>query len=222
MLGIITADDIMDVVEEEAEEDVQKMGAVGPIEHGYFAATYFTYLRKRAPWLLILFVGGFFTTSVMEHFEPVLRALTRLAFYIPLLISAGGNSGSQSATLIIRGLAVGDIESKDWWRVMVREFAQGITLGGLLAFIGVARAMVSDESMSMASLIGITIIALVTLGCVVGAMMPLLLHRLGADPATSSTPFIATLVDALGLVVYLTLARLLLAGASDIALTAPG
>jgi magnesium transporter len=222
MLGIITADDIMDVVEEEAVEDVHKMAAVGPMEHGYFSASFPTYLKKRAPWLLILFVGGFFTTGVMEHFEPVLQALTHLAFYIPLLISAGGNSGSQSATLIIRGLAVGDIESKDWWRVMVREFAQGITLGGMLAAVGVGRALVSGDDLQMANLIGITIIALVTLGCVVGAMMPLLLHRLGVDPATSSTPFIATLVDALGIVVYLTLARLMLTGASQIALPGPG
>lgn len=222
MLGIITADDIMDVVEEEAEEDAQKMGAVEPIEHGYFAASFFTYLRKRAPWLLILFVGGFFTTSVMEHFEPVLQVLTQLAFYIPLLISAGGNSGSQSATLIIRGLAVGDIESKDWWRVLTRELGQGLTLGALLASVGVARVLTSDDGVQMATLIGITIVALVTLGCVVGAMMPLLLHRLGADPATSSTPFIATLVDALGIVVYLTLARLLLSGASNVAQSAAG
>lgn len=222
LLGIITADDIMDVVEEEAEEDVHKMAAVGPMEHGYFSASFPTYLKKRAPWLLILFVGGFFTTSVMEHFEPVLRTLTHLAFYIPLLISAGGNSGSQSATLIIRGLALGDIESKDWWRVMVRESAQGITLGGMLAAVGVGRALVSGDDLQMANLIGITIIALVTLGCVVGAMMPLLLHRLGVDPATSSTPFIATLVDALGIVVYLTLARLMLTGASQIALPGPG
>lgn len=222
MLGIITSDDIMDVVEEEAEEDAQKMGAVAPLEHGYFAAPFGTYLRKRAPWLMILFFGGFFTTSVMEHFEPVLQVLTQLAFYIPLLISAGGNSGSQSATLIIRGLAVGDIESRDWWRVMVKEFVQGITLGAILATIGVVRVYASGDGTGMAILIGVTIISLVTLGCVVGAMMPLLLHRLGADPATSSTPFIATLVDALGIVVYLSLARLLLMGASHAALSGPG
>lgn len=222
MLGIITADDIMDVVEEEAEEDAQKMGAVAPIENGYFSVSFFVYLGKRAPWLLVLFLGGFFTTSAMERFEPVLQAVTQLAFYIPLLISAGGNSGSQSATLIIRGLAVGEIERKDWWRVMKRETLQGLTLGVLLAGLGIARSYFMGDSTEMATLIGITIIALVTLGCFVGAMMPLLLSRIGADPATSSTPFIATLVDALGIVVYLSLARLLLSAANDVALWPAG
>ncbi len=222
MLGIITSDDIMDVVEEEAEEDVQKMGAVAPIENGYFSVSFFVYLRKRAPWLLVLFVGGFFTTSAMERFESVLKAVTQLAFYIPLLISAGGNSGSQSATLIIRGIAVGEIEQKDWLRVMVRETLQGLTLGVLLAGLGVARAFAIGDGPEMATLIGLTIVSLVTLGCFVGAMMPLILSRLGADPATSSTPFIATLVDALGIIVYLSLARLLLSTANGIALTAGG
>lgn len=222
MLGIITADDIMDVVEEEAEEDAQKMGAVAPIENGYFSVSFFVYLRKRAPWLLILFIGGFFTTSAMERFEPILKAVTQLAFYIPLLISAGGNSGSQSATLIIRGLAVGEIEQKDWGRVMRRETLQGLTLGVILAALGIARAFFIGDSPEMAVLIGITIVALVTLGCFVGAMMPLLLSRLGADPATSSTPFIATLVDALGIIVYLSLARFLLSAASNVALSHAG
>jgi magnesium transporter len=222
MLGIITADDIMDVVEEEAEEDAQKMGAVAPIENGYFSVSFFVYLRKRAPWLLVLFIGGFFTTSAMERFEPILKAVTQLAFYIPLLISAGGNSGSQSATLVIRGLAVGEIEQKDWGRVMRRETLQGLTLGILLAGLGIARAFFIGDSPQMALLIGITIVALVTLGCLVGAMMPLLLSRLGADPATSSTPFIATLVDALGIIVYLSLARLLLSAASNVALSPAG
>jgi len=218
ILGVITSDDVIDVVEEEAEEDAQKMGAVEPIENGYFSASFGTYLRKRAPWLLILFVGGFFTTSVMETFEPVLQAITTLAYYVPLLISAGGNSGSQSATLIIRGLAVGEIKSEDWWRVMARELGQGLVLGALLSAIGVIRVLLGGDGTEMATLIGITIISIVTVGCVVGAMMPLLLNRLGLDPATSSTPFIATLVDVLGIVVYLSLALWLLSEANGIAL----
>jgi magnesium transporter len=165
---------------------------------------------------LILFVGGFFTTSAMEAFEPVLKAITQLAYYVPLVISAGGNSGSQSATLIIRGLAVGDIESRDWSRVLVRELAQGLALGTSLALIGVARAWFGGDGGEMATLIGTTIVAIVTMGCVVGAMMPLLLHRLGLDPATSSTPFIATLVDVLGIIVYLSLSLALLSAANDI------
>lgn len=216
ILGIITSDDVLDVFEEEAEEDAQKMGAVGPIEHSYFSIPFFTYFSKRAPWLLVLFVGGFFTTSAMEAFEPVLKAITQLAYYVPLVISAGGNSGSQSATLIIRGLAVGDVESKDWWKVFLRELAQGLALGSSLAAIGIARAWFGGDGGEMATLIAVTIIAIVTLGCVVGAMMPLLLHRFGLDPATSSTPFIATLVDVLGIIVYLSLSLALLSEANGI------
>ncbi len=220
ILGIITSDDVLDVFEEEAEEDAQKMGAVGPIDHSYFSIPFWIYLSKRAPWLLILFVGGFFTTSAMEAFEPVLKAITQLAYYVPLVISAGGNSGSQSATLIIRGLAVGEIESKDWWRVMIRELAQGLALGSSLALIGVARAWFGGDGFEMATLIGTTIVAIVTMGCVVGAMMPLLLNRLGLDPATSSTPFIATLVDVLGIVVYLSLSLWILSEANGIVIHA--
>jgi magnesium transporter len=143
----------------------------------------------------------------MEAFDPVLRAVAQLALYVPLLISAGGNSGAQSSTLVIRGLAVGDIASADWWRVLGRELAQGVVLGLLLALLGVGRVFASDGGADMAVLVAVTIVAIVTMGCVVGGMMPLLLHRLGVDPATSSTPFIATLVDVLGILIYLSLAR---------------
>lgn len=221
MLGIITSDDVIDVVEEEAEEDAQKMAGVEPMENSYFAVSFWVYFRKRAPWLLILFVGGFFSTSVMENFSPILKSITQLAFYIPLLISAGGNSGSQSATLIIRGLAVGDIQAKDWFRVLVREFGQGLFIGVGLALLGIGRAWLGGDGLLMAILIGVTIICLVTLGCVVGAMMPIIMQRIGVDPATSSTPFIATLIDALGIIVYLSLARFLLIGANVLALS-PG
>lgn len=220
LLGVITADDVLDVVEEEAEEDAQRMGAMAPLDATYFNVSFITYLKKRAPWLLVLFVGGFFTTTAMEAFSPVLRAITQLAFYVPLLISAGGNSGSQSATMIIRGLAVGEIESADWWRVMLRELAQGLTLGIMLASVGALRAWLGGDGTGMATLVAVTIVSIVTLGCVVGSMMPLLLHRLGVDPATSSTPFIASLVDVLGIVVYLGLARMLLEGA-HVALAIP-
>jgi magnesium transporter len=213
ILGIITADDVIDVVEEEAIEDAHKMGAVEPMESSYLAVPFWTYFKKRAPWLLVLFVGGFFTTSAMEAFSPILRTLTQLAFYLPLLISAGGNSGSQSATMIIAGLAVDEIHTSDWWRVLRRELGQGLVLGLGLALIGALRVYVGGEGHGMALLIGTTLIAIVTLGCIVGSMMPLLLVRIGLDPATSSTPFIASLVDVLGIVVYLGLARLLLSGA---------
>ena len=134
-----------------------------------------------------------------------------MSFYVPLLLPAGGNSGSQSSSLIIRGLATGPIHAADWWRVFRRELAQGISLGVTLAFFGFLRARVSGDGGRFALLVSVTVIGLVILGCVVGAMLPLLLHRLGLDPATTSTPFIATLIDALGIVLYLSLARYILA-----------
>lgn len=212
MLGVITADDILDVLTEEQNEDVHKMAAVAPLRDGYFDTSFGLFLGKRAPWLLVLFLGGFLTTQTLQAFELELATITQLAVYLPLLISAGGNSGSQSSTLIIRGLAVGDIAVGDWWRVLVREAAQGVALGGLMALLGVARAMLSGDGADFAILVGATIVSIVTLGCIAGGMMPIVLHRLGIDPATSSTPFIASLVDVMGVVVYLTLARVLLTG----------
>jgi magnesium transporter len=206
ILGVITSDDVLDVMTEEQHEDVQKMGAIAPIEEGYFGARIGVYIKRRAPWLVILFVGGYFTTTAMEAFDPVLQAISQLAFYVPLLVSAGGNSGSQSSTLVIRGLAVGEIRAADWWRVLGRELIQGIVLGLLLALLGIGRVLVSGGGLDMALLVAVTIVSIVTMGCIVGGMMPLALHRLGVDPATSSTPFIATLVDVLGILIYLTLA----------------
>jgi len=207
MLGVITSDDILDVVNEEQAEDVHKMGAVAPIEQGYFDASFFTYIKKRAPWLAVLFVGGFFTTSAMKHFDGILRALTHIAFYVPLLISAGGNSGSQSSTLVIRGLAVGEVRSQDFLRVLWREFAQGLVLGIMLAAFGVLRVAIAGDGFAVAVLVALTLICIVVMGCVVGGMLPLFLHRIGLDPATSSAPFIATLIDVFGIVIYLYLAQ---------------
>jgi magnesium transporter len=133
-----------------------------------------------------------------------------LAIYLPLLISAGGNSGSQSSTLIIRGLALGDLQARHWWRVLLKEGIQGVLLGGCLALLGFTRSWLAGDGLPFATLVFATIVAIVVLGCIFGGMMPLLLHRLGVDPATSSTPFIASVVDVLGTVVYLTLARVLL------------
>lgn len=210
MLGVITSDDILDVVNEEQAEDVQKMGAIAPIEQGYFDASLFTYIKKRAPWLAVLFVGGFFTTSAMKHFDGILRELTQVAFYVPLLISAGGNSGSQSSTLVIRGLAVGEVESKDILRVLIRELTQGFILGLMLAAFGVLRVIMAGDGVAIAALVALTLVSIVIMGCVVGGMLPLFLHRIGLDPATSSAPFIATLVDVFGIIIYLYLAQQIL------------
>lgn len=219
LLGVITADDVLDVLTEEQSEDVHKMGAMQPLKDGYLDTSYWLFLGKRAPWLLVLFLGGFLTTQTMQAFEHELSMVTQLAFYLPLLVSAGGNSGSQSSTLIIRALAVGDIGERDWLRVLAKEGLQGITLGLMLASLGVGRAALAGDGFAFSLLVGATIVAIVLMGCVIGGMTPLLLHRIGLDPATSSTPFIATLVDVAGIVVYLSLARLLL---GNLAAAQPG
>lgn len=217
LLGLVTSDDVIDVLEEEQDEDVQKMGAIAPLREGYFDTTFSVFFRKRAVWLVVLFFGGLLSTQAMAAYETSLAAVTQLSFYLPLLISAGGNSGSQSSTLIIRGLAVGDVSLADWWRVLARELGQGLSLGALLAVLGVGRALVVHDGLEFAMLIGITIICIVVLGCVIGGMTPLFLHRLGLDPATSSTPFIATMVDVLGILIYMSLAQLLILAAATAA-----
>jgi len=220
LLGIVTVDDVMDAVEEEQDEDVQLLGAVQPIDETYFNTGVFTFLKKRAPWLAILFFGQFVTESVLRYYDPVIEAVTQLTFYLPLLISTGGNSGSQSASLIIRGLATGDILLRDWWRVFTRELAQGLLLGFMLAGVGAGRVLWVGDGVEMAITIGVTVVVIVIAGCTVGAMLPFALSRFGFDPATSSTPFIATLVDVMGILLYLSVARVVLAEA--IAAAAPG
>lgn len=213
ILGVITADDVLDVLTAEQTEDVQKMGAIEPLRDDYFSTSFRVLLRKRAPWLCVLFVGGLLTTHTLQAYEGALSAMTQLSFYLPLLISAGGNSGAQSSTLMIRGLAVGNVRSADWARVLARETLQGLVLGVLLATVGIARAFVEGDSPAFALLIGLTVICIVVMGCVAGAMTPLALHRAKVDPATSSTPFISTMVDVLGIVIYLSLAQFLLGAA---------
>jgi magnesium transporter len=219
ILGVITADDVLDVLTAEQTEDVQKMGAIEPLRDDYFSTSFRVLLRKRAPWLCVLFIGGLLTTHTLQAYEGALSAMTQLSFYLPLLISAGGNSGAQSSTLMIRGLAVGNVKTADWARVLQREVLQGLVLGVLLAAVGVGRAFVEGDSPAFALLIGVTIICIVVMGCIAGAMTPLALHRAKIDPATSSTPFISTMVDVLGIVIYLSLAELLLGAAL---LAAPG
>jgi magnesium transporter len=211
LLGLITVDDVMDVVEEEQDEDVQLLGAIEPIEDAYFNTSWGTFIRKRAPWLGVLFVGQFVTETMMRRYDSVIQAVTQLTYYLPLLVSTGGNSGAQSATLIIRGLATEDIAVTDWWRVFLRELAQGLALGLMLATLGVARVLMVGDPNGMAWTIGATVIAIVVMGCTVGGMLPLLLQRVGLDPATSSTPFIATLIDVLGILLYFGVAQYVLA-----------
>ncbi len=211
LLGVITFDDVMDVLTREQTEDVQRLGAVEPTEEGYFQTTFWTFIRKRGPWLAALFISEFFTGSALRHYSRVIEAVATLSFYVPLLISTGGNSGSQSASLIIRGLAVGDVKVTDWRRVLVREFGQGLVLGLGLAAIGMVRVMIWGDGLGFMFTIGATLVAIPLMGCTVGSMLPLLLRRIGVDPATSSTPFIATLIDVLGIIVYFNLAQFFLA-----------
>jgi magnesium transporter len=203
LLGVITIDDIIDVLVQEQTEDVQKIGAVEPLDVPYFQTSFLTFIKKRAGWLIILFVEEFFTQTALRYYDPVMEAVKGALLYVPLLISSGGNSGSQSSTLVIRGLALGEIKIRDWWRILIREAAMGIVLGLMIAAIAMARVkMYPDQTWLFAVTVGVTVLFIILAGCTVGSMLPIALKRIGVDPATSSTPFIASLVDTLGVIIY--------------------
>jgi len=203
LLGVITIDDIVDVLVQEQTEDVQKIGAVEPLDLPYFQTSFLTFIKKRAGWLIILFVEEFFTQTALRFYDPIMEAVKGALLYVPLLISAGGNSGSQSSTLVIRGLALGEIKLRDWWRILLRELAMGVMLGCLIAAIAMVRVlMYPDQTVLFAITVGVTVLFIIVAGCTVGSMLPIVLKRFGVDPATSSTPFIASLVDTLGVIIY--------------------
>lgn len=212
MVGIVTVDDVVDVVIDEATEDAQKMGAVSPIEGGYFQTAFFDYWKSRVTWLVVLFLGGFLTANVMQSFAGEIERVVTLAVFIPLIISTGGNAGSQSATLIIRALSLHEVEPRDWLRVLGRELLAGITLGLVVGVLGFARAYFAadTDALVLASVVSISIVAVVLVGSLVGSLLPLLIQRVGLDPAVSSTPFIASLSDVVGLLVYLGIASAML------------
>jgi len=220
LLGMVTVDDMLDVQEEETTEEMQKLGGVEALDDPYMDVPLMELVRKRAVWLVVLFIGQMLTATVMGVFERELASALVLALFIPLIISSGGNSGSQASTLIIRALALGEITLRDWWRVMKREVASGLLLGTMLAFIGFLRIVIwaqfSDSYGPHYLFIGATVSAavlgVVLWGTVSGSMLPLILRRLGIDPATSSAPFVATLVDVTGLIIYFTAAALILRG----------
>ena len=213
-LGIITIDDVVDVLTEVQAEDVQRLGGIEPLDLPYFQTSFIDFIRKRGFWLAVLFVGEFFTQSALRHYDKITEAVHGMLLYVPLLISAGGNSGSQSSTLVIRGLAVGDIRLGDWWRVLVRELFMGLVLGAGIGAIAVARVLMYPENdMPFAITVGLSVVGIVTTGCTVGAMLPIVMSRIGADPATSSAPFIASLVDVLGIIVFVQIARVVMAPA---------
>jgi len=210
IIGVITVDDVIDAMVEEQTEDVQKLGAMQPLEEPYFTAGFWSVARKRVGWLVFLFIGEMFTGTAMRHYEATLASVIALTLFIPLIISSGGNSGAQSATLITRALAVGDVEIGDALRIFLRELGQGVVLGACLGVIGYVRALMWGNTSTLALVVSLTLVAVVIVGSVVGSMLPLVFKRLGFDPAIASSPFVASLVDVTGLVVYFTIAQRLL------------
>ena len=206
LAGVITVDDVIDAMVEEQTEDVQRLGAVQPLEEPYFLAGFWDVARKRVGWLVVLFLGGLFTVTAMRQYTELIDAAAALSLYVPLIISSGGNSGSQSATLITRALAVGDVDLRDVLRVLRRELGQGLILGGCLGLIAFARAMILRQGIPLAFVVSLSLVLVVLVGTVVGAMLPLLLRRIGIDPAIASSPFVASVVDVTGIVIYFTVA----------------
>lgn len=211
MLGIVTVDDVVDVVQDEATEDLQKMAAIAPLEESYFRSSFLRVVRSRAGWLVLLFVGGFFTSNALRGYSAAIEALPLLVVFIPLIISSGGNTGSQSAGLLIRAMALGEVGPKQVWQVLVRELATGLLLGAVLAIIGFLYAGwgIGVEP-RVAAVVGVAVMSVVLFGALTGAVMPLLIRRLGLDPAVASAPMIATVSDVAGIVIYLSVARALL------------
>jgi magnesium transporter len=213
MLGVVTVDDVVDVVIEEATEDAQKMGGVVPLEDSYFETGWAEFVWKRGSWLVLLFAAQLLTATVIHKNEDILQATVELIVFIPLIIASGGNAGSQSASLIIRAMAVGELRPGDWARVLSRELLIGLSLGIALGLIGFARGWYAGETVApiaMATAVGGSILAIVTLSTIIGSLLPLVIRRVGLDPAVSSTPFIASVVDVLGLLVYFAVANVIL------------
>ncbi len=217
LVGIVTHDDVIDLIVEEATEDVHRLGGVGPLEHAYLETPFVTLWLNRAVWLSVLFVAGFLTTWALKNFEDDFERIPALVLFIPLIISAGGNCGSQSATLITRALALGELTPKDWLRVLGHEILMGTSLGLALGFVGFLRALLTSSdgtagaSWSMFALtIGLAVSVVVVCGNLVGAMMPLILKRLGFDPALMSNPAVSSLVDVTGIVTYFAIAQAIL------------
>jgi magnesium transporter len=216
MVGIVTVDDIVDVVQEEATEDVQKYGGMQALEEPYLRTRFVDLMKKRAGWLSLLFLGEMLTASAMTYFEGELQRAAFLATFIPLIISSGGNSGSQASTLVIRALTLDEIRVRDWWRVLRRELGAGLTLGAILGSIGILRVLLWSgfmpaeyDTMSMALTVGFSLICVVLFGTIAGSLLPLLLNKLRFDPASASAPLVATLVDVMGVVIYFTVASML-------------
>jgi magnesium transporter len=220
MKGVVTADDVVDVVQEEATEDIQKIGGSEALDEPYLRIGLTDMVRKRGRWLVVLFVGEMLTATAMGFFEKEIARAVILALFVPLIISSGGNSGSQAATLVIRAMALGEVRIRDWWRVARREVLTGLALGLVLGLIGLVRILVwqavgqvyGEHYLLVALTVAGSLVGVVMFGTLAGSMLPFVLRRIGADPASASAPFVATLVDVSGLVIYFTVARLILGG----------
>jgi magnesium transporter len=225
LVGMVTIDDMLDVAEEEATEDIQKFGGMAALEEPYIRLPVWKLIWKRAPWLMILLLGEMLTATAMASYEEHIANAVVLAVFLPLIIASGGNSGSQASTLIIRAMALGEVTMKDWWHVMRREFQAGLALGLILGVIGFMRIavwqavggrmgheMYGEHWELVALVVGGSLVGVVLWGSLAGSMLPFVLRRIGADPATSSAPFVATLVDVTGVIIYFSLAVLLMRG----------
>lgn len=210
LLGIVTVDDVIDVLVAEATEDVQKMSAIASIEEPYFVAGFWEMMRKRGGWLVLLFLGEMLTSTALKHYDAVFEQVAALVLFIPLIISAGGNAGSQSTTLITRSLATGEVKVNQIAQVFLREGLMGLALGMVLGLVGALRAIIFHMPPGVSVVVGLAVVAVVFNGCVVGSLAPLILKRAKLDPALMSAPFVASLCDVTGIVIYFTLARAIL------------
>jgi len=221
LVGIVTSDDILEEMQERDTEDIQKFGGMEELDVSYTRTPILELIKKRAGWLVVLFIGEMFTASAMSYYDGELEKAIVLALFVPLIISSGGNSGSQAASLIIRAMALGELKLKDWWSVMIKEIKSGVALGAILGAIGFVRIVVWEKTglydygefwLYVAFTVSISLVIIVLWGTIAGAMIPFILRKIGFDPATASSPFVATLVDVSGLIIYFTIAASILTG----------
>ena len=221
VMGVVTVDDVIDAIQEKQTEDIQKLGGMQALDEPYTSISFWGMIRKRGGWLCLLFLGELLTASAMQNFEDELQRALVLSLFVPLIVSSGGNSGSQATSLIIRALALGELTLKDWWRVAVRELPTGLTLGVILGVMGFVRIVLWQQMglydygpyyVLLALTVGIAVVGVVAFGSLIGSMLPFALRRFGLDPASASAPFVATLVDVTGVMIYFLVAILLLRG----------
>lgn len=220
MIGIVTFDDVAEVIQEEATEDIHKIAGMESLDAPYLQIGFGDMLKKRAGWLVVLLVGEMFTATALGYYEEEMKRAVVLSMFLPLIISSGGNSGSQASTLVIRAMALGEVRIKDWWRVLIREISTGLCLGGILGLIALARIyfwpwreqMYGQHYQYIAYTVGASVIGVVLWGTISGSMLPFILRKFKLDPASASAPAVATIVDVTGLIIYFTAASLILKG----------